>query len=393
MWGARRCAGALRLRGLGELRQLRRLQRLQRLRSGAQHPARATPAVAAPSTTAFGATVNTLFNAPLYTPEQVSAELAALRATGATLARSDVLWEKIEPGPPSGGVHHYDWTFDDGIAGALAAHRLTWLPILDYAANWAKADPTQLHSPPKTPADFAGFAAAFAARYGPGGAFWRSHLELPAQPVTTFEVWNEPDNDFFWYPAANAAAFAELYLETRRAIDAVAPGSRVVIGGLTRAQTSLPAMLAAQPQLARDLDGVALHLYGPAPARVFDVAAAVRATMRTVGLGAVPLYITEVGWSTQPVGRKLNEFYAPARLRPGYIARSVRMLGRSDCGVGAILVYSWVTGERDPANPEDWYGIHPPPPGTGASPDTQAFTRAIRAASTPGPPAHVCGGA
>ncbi len=233
---------------------------------GAQLPAQA-PAVPAPATTAFGATVNTLFNAPLYTPAQISAQLAALRSTGATLGRSDVLWEKIEPHPPTGGVHHYDWAFDDMIAGDLAAQGLTWLAILDYAANWAKAYPSQLHSPPRSPSEFATFAGAFAARYGPGGAFWRTHPELPPHPVDTYEVWNEPDGNF-WYPAPSAAAYVALYLRTRAAIDAVMPGSRVIVGGLADPPGFLTRMLSAEPQLASHVDGVAIHVYPQHPAAI-----------------------------------------------------------------------------------------------------------------------------
>ncbi len=359
---------------------------------GTRHTARQTPPVPAPPTTAFGATVNTLFNAPLFTPAQVSAELAALDATGATLARSDVLWEKTEPAAPSDGVHHYDWTFDDGIAGALAAQGLTWLPILDYAANWAKADPTQLHSPPRMPTDFASFAAAFAARYGPGGAFWRTHTSLTPRPVSTYEVWNEPDGGF-WYPAPNAAAYADLYLATRTAIDAAAPGSRVVIGGLTHAETFVPAMLAARPALAGHLDGVGVHLYEVNPAHVFSRVRAVRRVLDAHGLTSVPIYITELGWSTSPVNRAINPYGAPERLRPGYLARTVGRLGRSDCGIGAIIIYSWVTPETDPGYLEDWYGINPPPGRAPSSPsaDVAAFTAAMRAASSAGAPATVCG--
>jgi hypothetical protein len=351
----------------------------------------APPSVPAPAATAFGATVNSLFNAPLYSAAEVNAQLAALRATGATLGRSDVLWEKAEPTPPQDGAHRYDWSFDDDIAAALAAHGLAWFPILDYAANWAKAVPSQLHSPPRTAALFAGFAQAFAARYGPGGAFWRLHPELTAQPVRTFEVWNEPDGGF-WYPAPNAAAFADLYLATRTAIDAVAPGSRVVIGGLTHGETFLPAMLAARPALATHLDGVAIHLYEHTPAKVFARVRGVRAVMRAHGLDTVPLYITEIGWSTHPLSQSLTPFVAPARLRPAYIAQTVGSLGHSDCGIGAILVYSWITPERDPGYLEDWYGINPPPGHGTTSADVTAFTGAIRAASAgQGAPAAVCG--
>ena len=354
--------------------------------AGAHQPARVTPAVAAPSTTAFGATVNTLFNTPLYTPAQVSAELAALDATGATLARSDVLWEKTEPAPPSGGVHRYDWTFDDGIASALAAHGLTWFPILDYAANWAKAHPTELHSPPRTPAEFASFAAAFAARYGPGGAFWRSHPSLPPRPVTTFEVWNEPDGGF-WYPAPDAAAYGDLYLAARAAIDAVVPRSRVIIGGLVHAATFLPQLLSARPELAAQLDGVGIHLYGSGPGAAFASVRSVRSLLDAHALSKTPLYITEVGWSTRPPH---NRNWASESVRPRLVLQTVQTLGRSNCGIAALLVYSWVTPERSEGDLEDWYGIHPPPPAQRSSADTRAFSVGVQTAHAPGPQAIVC---
>jgi len=74
----------------------------------------------------------------------LGAVVGALRRTGATMGRSDVLWEKTEPSPPTGGVHHCDWRFNDTIGGALAVQDPTWLPILDYAANRAKTAPSQL---------------------------------------------------------------------------------------------------------------------------------------------------------------------------------------------------------------------------------------------------------
>lgn len=355
--------------------------------SSAHHLARETPSVAAPAATAFGATVNTLFNVPLYTPAQVSADLAALSATGATLARSDVLWEKVETSPPSHGVHHYNWSFDDTIAGALAAQGLTWLPILDYAANWAKAVPSQLHSPPRSGGEFATFAAAFAARYGFGGAFWRAHPQLTPKPVDTYEVWNEPDGNF-WYPVPNAAAYAALYMRTRDAIDAVAPGSRVIVGGLAHPPGFLAEMLAARPALAGHLDGVAIHVYRTRPA---DVIAAVRAVRRSVdaaGMASVPIYLTEFGWAAPP-SRNLRDRLLK-RARPRYIAATVSGLGRSNCGLAAIVLFSWVTEERDPAQLDQWYGIDSPLPGAGSTPETRAFTDAVRVGSAPGPRTELC---
>ena len=352
-------------------------------------PPTVTTAPAPPPTAAgteLGASVNRLFNAPGYTAAQIDAQLAALAQTGATLARSDALWEAAEPGAPTGGAHHYDWSFADGIAGALAAHGLRWLPILDYSAPWAQSIPGQDHSPPASVAAYADYAAAFAARYGQGGSFWAAHPGLTPEPVDTYEIWNEPDNPGFWVPRPDPARYATLYAGARAAINAVQPDAQVIVGGLTRPRTFLPAMLAADPALREQLEGVAIHPYGRTPAQVAGSVRGARAELDALGLGTVELWVTEVGWTTSPAGA-LD--YVAERLRPGYIERTITELGHSDCGIAAVVLYTWVTPERDPADPQDWFGIHPP--GGGSTADTSAFAAGIRAARAAGPTAAVCG--
>ena len=236
--------------------------------SSSQQPARhqaptrtGTPA-AQPSPTAaaqFGVSVNRLFNDLSYTPAQIDAQLTALHDSGATIARTDAFWEGAEPAPPVNGVHHYDWRFDDTIAAALASHRLKWLPIIDYTAYWAESVPGKDHSPPTLPDDYAAYAAAFAARYGRSGRFWRAHPGIPPGPVDVYEIWNEPDGGAFWFPNPNAGQYADLYLRARDAIAAVQPAARVIVGGLSNPVAFLPAMLAARPDLRGHVDGVGIH--------------------------------------------------------------------------------------------------------------------------------------
>jgi hypothetical protein len=344
------------------------------------------PAQPAPSGEAFGVSVNRLFNDATYTPSQIDTQLQALRDTGATLARSDALWEASEPAAPVDGVHHYDWGFDDAIAGSLAAHDLTWLPILDYSAPWAQSIPGQDHSPPRSDGDYAAYAQAFAARYGSGGSFWREHPGLPAEPAQTIEIWNEPDNAEFWTPAPNPGGYADLYLAARGAIGAVDPSARVIVGGLTDPTGFLPAMVLDRPGLRGHIDGVAIHPYGT-PSVVLSKVRASRATLTALGMPAVPVYVTEFGWTTDPPGA-LN--YVPEALRADYISRTLAALGHLDCGVAAGVLYTWVTPEQDPADSGDWYGIHGPD-GAGTR-DSAAFTAGLRRATGPGVTIPLCAG-
>ena len=343
------------------------------------------PSLPAPTTEVYGINVNRLFNDLTFSPAQINAQLTAVAATGVTIARSDALWEFSEPHPPVNGVHVYDWSFDDTIAGDLAAHGITWLPIIDYTATWNESVAGADHSPPASDADYAAYAAALAGRYGPGGGFWLAHPQLTAHPVSTVEIWNEPDNRQFWTPTPDVAAYARLYAAARAAIAAVAPATRVLIGGLTNPTATLPALIAAEPGLAGRVDGVAVHPYG-VPLQLVGKLRDDRRTLTTLGMGSVPLYVTEFGWVTHPRGAL---GYVPARRRPEYIRSSLAALGHLDCGVAAVILYTWITPERNPADREDWFGIQPPDGRPG--PDRLAFVDGLRAAQAPGPSLAICG--
>ncbi|MHB1568899.1 MAG: hypothetical protein ACYC0H_06815 [Solirubrobacteraceae bacterium] len=343
-------------------------------------PATQSAGLPAPTGQVFGVNVNHLFNDVVYTQPEVDAQLAAVRATGATVARTDALWEATEPLAPAGGKNTYNWAFDDAIAHALASHDLTWMPIIDYTPVWDESVPGQEHSPPLSYTAYAAYASAFVARYGPGGAFWKQYPSLPVKPVTTVEIWNEPDNPEFWVPSPQPGAYADMYLTARAAIEKVNPNVRVIIGGLTDPAHFLPAMVSARALLRGHVDGVAIHPYGN-PATVIAKVRAARAALVSLGMGSVPLYVTEFGWTTSPAGAP---DYAPASARPGYITQTLSQLGHLSCGLAATLLYTWVTPDVDPSNAQNWYGIANPFGGAGTA-STAAFTSGLSAATGPAP--------
>jgi hypothetical protein len=344
-------------------------------------PAPATtqlPARPAPADEEFGANVNLIFNGQGPPAATIAARVSTLRATGATVARSDAFWEASEPTAPVGGRHNFAWTFDDQIATALATAGLRWLPVLDYSAPWAQSIAGQDHSPPRSAADYAAYAEAFAARYGSQGTFWKLHPQLPQLPVDTFEIWNEPDNAEFWTPQPDAAAYAGLYAAARAAIQTVDPPGRVIIGGLTKLSTFLPAMVAALPSLRGHLDGVGVHPYGTPRVALGRVRQA-HAVLRLLGMGGVPLYATEFGWTTRSPGA-LD--YVPAKRRPRYIIHTLAELDHMRCGLAAAVIYTGYSPEQDPSDSQQWYGLTGPSGAETSS--TAAFASAIHAATAAG---------
>ena len=100
----------------------------------------------------------------------------------------------------------------------------------------------------------------------------------------------------------------------------------MIVGGLTNPVAFLPALLTAAPDLRGHIDGVAIHPYGVDPAGVLSNVAKAQQVMAAAGVGDVPLYITEFGWTTHPPS---NPNWAAGVRRPAYLERTLAALGRS----------------------------------------------------------------
>jgi hypothetical protein len=311
----------------------------------------------------FGANIEGLFSTDGAVNADAPTVLAALRATGATDARTDAFWESAEPQPPVSGVRTYDWEYDDAVASTLAGAGLTWHAVIDYSAWWA-SDPGAGVNPGVEPAhvaDYAAYAGAFAARYGVGGSFWAEHPMLSPKPVQVFEIWNEPDLPMFWGPTPNLAEYGGMYLKARAAIKAVDPSATVIVGGLVWPIVDLPTMLAARPALRGSVDGLGIHVYQLTGDATLGVVAS-----DLVADGAaldVPMYVDEFGWQPDPTGGQ----GATEENRDAYLEEVTEQLG-IDPFVADVEPYCWVCGGAF-----DMYG----------TPAAAAFARGIAVAKLP----------
>jgi hypothetical protein len=314
--------------------------------------------------------------------------LAAMRRGGLTVVRKDASWGSVEPTPPrKPGRHVYRWAATDRVVRALADHGLRWYPIVDYSAPWASISRGDPFAPPARNSDYVAFARALAARYGRQGRLWKRRAR--AYPVTAYEIWNEPNTRLFWRPQRGAPErYAALYRSARRGIHQVDPHARVIVGGLTtHAPGSTPALHFLKRMAARlgglgSVDAVGLHPYADSLAGVFALIRDARGTLDDLGGPDVPLDITEVGWSSARTADSV---------RARWLAALARDLPRSGCRVEALVPHTWVTGESNRANPEDWFGIanrdgSPKPSG-------QAYLRAIRAGAAAEAHTTICGAA
>jgi len=154
----------------------------------------------------------------------------------------------------------YNWSYVDQIYDGLLANgvrpfvEISFMPKalaarLDYHAFWYK----QIVSPPKDYAKWDALIAAFAQhlvdRYG-----------IDEVARWYFEVWNEPNIDF-WTGSPKESTYFELYDNTARALKTVNP--RIRVGGPATAQAAwVNDLIAHATQDHVPLDFVSTHVYG-----------------------------------------------------------------------------------------------------------------------------------
>src|ERR1700743_449077 len=154
----------------------------------------------------------------------------------------------------------YNFSYVDQIYDGLLANgvrpfvEISFMPKklaskLDYHAFWYK----QIVSPPKDYAKWDALITAFAKhlveRYG-----------IDEVSKWYFEVWNEPNIDF-WTGNPQQQTYFELYDHTARALKAV--NTKIRVGGPATAQAAwVDAMIAHATQNDVPLDFVSTHVYG-----------------------------------------------------------------------------------------------------------------------------------
>lgn len=279
---------------------------------GAQSPPPSPVTVPAPKPTAghtpgliVGVIANTLGDGAL---GPMNAAQHKVDELGVHWIREELDWPAAEP-----TRGHYQWGLFDLLFAHAAEHHLHVLPMLLGVPRWAGTESLEI---PRDPHLFAGFAAALVARYGPGGTFWASHPHLdPAYAPRWFELWNEPYTTTYSTGGVDPGAYARLIVATTRAARAANPRTRWLIaadllydGTSGGSDNWLDALYAAEPDLNRYFDGVAVHPYsylpptaGPRAGPLEDRFArigAIEDILRRHGAGEKPMWLTELGWST-----------------------------------------------------------------------------------------------
>jgi hypothetical protein len=245
-------------------------------------------------------------------------ELQRLKRGGVDSIRVPFSWASIQPTRRGG----YDWSSTDSYVAAAGRAGIEIFPFLSTAPSWAVAVDRRFGSsvslPVRTGTQRSGwrqFVTQAILRYGPNGTFWSENPTLVRKPIRSWQIWNEPNFKYF-VARPNPAEYGQLVKLSSAAIKAADPGAQVILGGLFArpieatfhknppqayfASDFLEQMYKSTPGIASKFQGYALHPYTGSwknlPSRIEEV----RRVLKANHDAAKALYITELGWSSEP---------------------------------------------------------------------------------------------
>lgn len=342
----------------------------------------AAPAGAGAPSTFFGVTWDRA--AATASPTEQSAQYRLMGESGVGAVRAVFSWAKAEPA--KGGPT--DFADTDALVADATTNGIELLPIVMYAPRWARARPHADASPPSRAAAYSSYLGRLIDRYGRGGSFWAEHPELPARPITAWQVWNEPHLRYQWDLGAHGGAwqrgYTALLKSAYRTVKKHDRAATVVLAGLTNTSwRELARLYAAGAR--RFFDVGAVHAYTGSVENVMTIVKLFRTVMRRHHDAAKPVWLTEVSW---PAAR--------GRLNPGAGFRSVittdagmakRLKGlyrtalraRRSLRLQRVYWYSWATSYQGRGESFDYAGLERYRDGVfTAKPALRAFTDAAR---------------
>jgi hypothetical protein len=256
-------------------------------------------------------------------------------------------WAAIEPdGPSPLGAN---WKGYDHAVALAAEAGMRVFPVLYGTPEWVAASEKRL--PVANPWQrwaWASFLRAMAGRYGLEGSFWEENPELPELPIHLWEIWNE-ENLVTFAEKPNPVEFASLLRTSGAVLHRADPRAQVIAGGLFGQPLQIPPNIGSGNFIARMyraggvkpyFDGIALHPYVGAPEAMGRQLANLRRVMSHYGDRRTPLYVTELGWGSDP---------GPTRWQRGLIGQadalseSFEMLSanRQLWGVRGVWWFTW----------------------------------------------------
>jgi hypothetical protein len=233
----------------------------------------------------------------------------AMHRVGVRTIRFLLVWPAIQPARGS-----FNWGAADRAVGQVAAKGIHPVPFVFGSPAWVAAEPA--HPPIDTASQTAAWRAFLGAavrRYGPHGVYWKTAYrqqfpDAAPLPIRAWQIWNEPNLAHYFAPTPSAAKYARLLRISHDAIKAQDPKAKIVLAGMPgygKPDTAWEFLdeLYGRPGFKRDFDAVALHPYARTIDQLGLEIERVRNVMSKHGDARVPLWLTELGWGSNPPDR------------------------------------------------------------------------------------------
>jgi hypothetical protein len=314
----------------------------------------------------------------IWQQSEATVTLQRVRDLDFTWQKSLIRWRDVE-GVAKGQL---DWSAADALLAASRAAGLRVLARVDFPPAWARADGAD-DGPPDHPQDYADFVGALAARYHQGSPY--GHLDA-------IEIWNEPNLSKGWGDARidrqAAAEYVHLLALAHAAVKSADPSIVVLSAALAATAT---ADGSAQPDdvylqwlydagLRGSYDALGAHAHGyKAPPEVSpDEAAAsatwggqrafsfrrvedLRAVMERNGDGDRQVWVTEFGWTTDPIHKDYSWYRVTEQQQAIYLVRAYDWARRYWAPwIGPMLVWNLPDPRWGPDDEKYWWGILAP---------------------------------
>jgi len=237
---------------------------------------------------------------------------------GVDTIRLPINWATAQP--TEGAA--FDWSATDSQISEAARTGIDVLPFLAGVPAWAETllpvgggvlVPAHLPVKGKARAGWLAFCNAVVARYGSNGSFWAEHPDVPFRPLRNWQIWNEPNFKFFVHKP-NPTEYAQLLKISSSAIKAADAKAKIILAGLFawpkggNAKSGNHNWFASDfleglykvPKIATKFDGVALHPYSTKYQLLIPQIEEVRDVMKKRHDAGTGIWITELGWSSEP---------------------------------------------------------------------------------------------
>ena len=354
----------------------------------------------------------------------VNDEMTRAAANGVETIRFPVYWSDVQPyasldavppananeyTPASDGGAPFKWGALDSFVLAAASKKILLVPTVMGAPSWA-ADrnyPTGRGDNPLTmpiPASFdrfAQFEADLARRYGTNGELWANNPGVKAVPITTWQVWNEPNFSYYWpqhvgetqqvtvmvgtKPTVKslpklyfAPTYVDLLRKSRSALKAVDVNAKVMIASMANSdrKTRLPETMnwvdltyVYRAGGKGSFDVVAANLFTGLPANLVTYLGWYRAAMKSGGDSKLPVVVTEMSWSgsagqiplVNPDGtsNKMGSIIVTPATQAKNLtsAFTAFVAARTKSVITGAYWHTWATGYSDTSDVWDWTGL------------------------------------